>query len=665
MESGGGRLAAAASLLVVSALLLGPTPRSAARTPTWDDLIAPLAVGQPVARGYVLSPPRRGDGRDVVFVARRGAGAEGPSARVELHVVERGRWAGVAETPSFGVAWEVPPPRTAQVAPEADAMAVRDTLAAALASNDDGALRVEAVPLATEPPAPAVTRVLARLESARGMAGAGAVTVALLLLATIRRGAAIVGALLLALGLALRLPALDLPFVHDQDVQRMFTGHSSLLDIATTVGLVDRHPPLYFFILHAAQGFGQSEAAGRAPAALAGALAGPAVLIATKMVGRPIGAAAVIAALAVTVSPTLIAASREVSEIPLYGLLLVAASASLVAALAVPRTGRLAALAASHGMALWTYYLAPFLVAAHAALLAVCRADRRTVGALGAGVLLGAPALLLAAATLCRDWSAREVARAFPTLAWGQHTPLQMLVDIGHLLVAAFGRPFWILLSGAAALGLFRRQLAAATPMLGVVATLLGIVCLSPIARVQAYYAVTVLPLATLPFAALSDPASRSTRRAWWATLVGLVMLTWAPLLAGARTLYLPDADAFMPRFASAIAARPERTVVTVAHYDRTILAYYLARREGRPIDWFHVDASPDKRLEPLVLVHGLDPASERHALERLAVLRAEEPILVIERDAFLLPGVADLLSTCEPLLQAPTARLVRCAPPG
>jgi hypothetical protein len=144
-----------------------------------------------------------------------------------------------------------------------------------------------------------------------------------------------------------------------------------------------------------------------------------------------------------------------------------------------------------------------------------------------------------------------------------------------------------------------------------------------------------------------------------------LVALSSTPLLGGARSLYLADADAFMPRFVALIAARPERTVVTVAHYDKTLLEYYLARLEGRSIAWASLDQSPTKRLSALVLVHSLDAGSEAAAVARLEQLRAAEPILVIERDAFLLPRVTELLSTCEPLLQAPSARLVRCAPPS
>jgi hypothetical protein len=131
--------------------------------------------------------------------------------------------------------------------------------------------------------------------------------------------------------------------------------------------------------------------------------------------------------------------------------------------------------------------------------------------------------------------------------------------------------------------------------------------------------------------------------------------------LAGARSLYVADTDAFMPRFADVVVRRPERTVVTVAHYDRTLLAYYLARRAERSISWANVDDPGWKRIEPLVLVHSMHEGSEEAAIRQLEQMLAAGPVLVIERDAFLLPAVRQRLSACESLLEAPTARLVRC----
>lgn len=478
------RLVAAAILLAAAAGLVTPAPSPP--PVSWEALVAPYAVGREVTRGYVLSPPRRGAAHDVVWVARRPDGPEGPAGHIEIHVVPRGLWPGITETRSFGVAWEVLPAGANLAAPEEDARAVTDAVAAAVARNDSGFASVDAIPLAAEPPPPLIARVLDRFGGVRGMFAGAAAALACVILIELRCGPLALGAALAGLGLALRLPVLDLPFVHDQDAQRMFTGHVTLREIATGVGLGDRHPPLYFFVLHVAQWFGQSEAVGRMPAVVTGAFVGPALLLAVRATGRRLEAAAVVAALAVTISPTLVAASREVSELPLFALLVLWAAAAIVAALASATPARLAAVAMFHGLALWTYYLAPFLIAAHGILALAWRA-RRVVAALAGGVALGAPALWLGAATLWRDYGARDVARAYPTLAWGQHTPLQMLEQIGRLAVDSFGWPWLALVAAATLVGVLRRQPTAIAALLGTAAILGGIALLSPIARVQAY----------------------------------------------------------------------------------------------------------------------------------------------------------------------------------
>ena len=116
-----------------------------------------------------------------------------------------------------------------------------------------------------------------------------------------------------------------------------------------------------------------------------------------------------------------------------------------------------------------------------------------------------------------------------------------------------------------------------------------------------------------------------------------------------------------MPRFAGVIAGRPEPTVVTVAHYDATLLRYYLARLDERPLDWDSRGGPQGKRLESLAMVHSLDQRSEASAARRLEALVTEGPTLVVERDTFLLPSLVARLSACEQLAAAPTARLVRC----
>jgi hypothetical protein len=267
--------------------------------------------------------------------------------------------------------------------------------------------------------------------------------------------------------------------------------------------------------------------------------------------------------------------------------------------------------------------------------------------------------------TLLRDWSARDVARAFPALAWGEHSPVPMAGLMVRIAADAFGLPLLALIAVAVVAGAVRRDLAVITPALGAAATFAGIALLSPIARVQGYYVVTVLPLAALALAVFAEPKRAELRMGWVAAQALAIVLATVPSLAGARSLYVPDADAFMPRFARVIASRPEATVVTVAHYDKTLLAYYLARQDGRSIAWDSIDAPGPKRIEPLVLVHTFEAGSEEAAAQRLEQILAAGPALVIERDAFLLPKIVERLSTCDRLLQAPTGRLVRCPGSG
>lgn len=121
---------------------------------SWPALIAPYAPGREVTRGYVLTAPTRGHEHDVVLRAVRPR--DGLS--VEVHVVDRGRWAGVRETRSFGVAWEAPH----TTAPRDDAEAVTEALAVTLRARDRGG-PVDAIALGAAAPPTPVQRLLAAL----------------------------------------------------------------------------------------------------------------------------------------------------------------------------------------------------------------------------------------------------------------------------------------------------------------------------------------------------------------------------------------------------------------------------------------------------------------------------------------------------------------------
>jgi len=658
------RIAGSLLLLAVTVLLLLPAA-PAERPVFWEDILSPLAAGHPITRGYVLSQPRRGEGHDVVYVARRAEGPGATAARIEVHIVDRGRWSGIEETRSFGVGWEVPAHGSLARASEDDARAVTAVLLEAIARNDSGFESVDLIPLESEPPAPLLARILDRLRGVRAAVVGSAVVGIVALLLPVGGGVACLGLLLFVIGMLLRGTVLDLPFVLDQDVQRMLTGNLPITEIVAGAGLRDRHPPLYFLILHLVQQFGQSATLARLPAVVTGALAGPGLLVATKILRGRVGMTAVLAALALTVSPELIARSREVSEIPLFALMLLIAATALVAAIRSPRAIWLVVLAVANILALCTYYLAPFVLVAHAAVLGWRRRLNHRVGvAFTLGVIIGAPVIVLGLVTFLRDRGSREVARAFPALAWGDHSVVQVAQQMGRISIEAFGQPFLFLLLVAIFYGARRRDVTVITASLGAAAAVAGIALLAPLARVQAYYVTTVLPLLALAVAVMPEPEDRLARRAFAFSLALTLALSSLPALSRARSLYIADANAFMPRFADVIRQRPEHRVVTVAHYDKTLLAYYLAQREGRSLNWNNVDAAGTKKIEPLVMVHALGPDSEPAAVTQLEQLVGSQPTLVIERDALLLPGISARLQACTRLAEAPTARLLRCAAP-
>lgn len=113
--------------------------------PTWLDVLAPLAPGAEVTHGWVLQPPRRGFEHDVVLDV---LGPDG--AKVEVHVVDAGRWPEALPAGPYGVDWEAP--RT--TAPKETADQLTRAVADAVRANAHGLPVVDEVRLGTEPPGP-------------------------------------------------------------------------------------------------------------------------------------------------------------------------------------------------------------------------------------------------------------------------------------------------------------------------------------------------------------------------------------------------------------------------------------------------------------------------------------------------------------------------------
>ncbi|MFO0682484.1 MAG: glycosyltransferase family 39 protein [Sandaracinus sp.] len=634
------------------------------RSTTWSELLAPVAGGTPVA-GHTLASIRRGEEHDVVLTLRE-TGGEGA---IEVHVLDRGRWPGVRETESFGVAYEAPLSSSRAEACER----VTEEVAAALRAHDPGGLGpVDVIPIASEPAPPAIARALDRVAGVRGAAIGLALAGASWLLGSLPCGAALGALWLFLLGLALRVPALDVPFVRDQDVQRIFTGHLPLSEILTGRGLTDRHPPLYFLVLHGAQLFGQGEAATRAPAVLAGALVGPAVVVATRTLGRA-PSAGVLAGLAATVSVELIVRSREVSSLPLLSLLLLALVVTLVRHTERPSRTDAVGIAGSIALALGTHHVALFaLLGALLGLAAARKLSRAVARPVLAGLLLGAPALVLAAATLARDRDARLAAELHPGLAWGSHDVLGMGVQLVSLAASAVGPALALLFVLGAAWATARRDATVLVPAAAAIASVLGIACLAPVARVQPYYLVGALPLVPLALGLAATLPFSPTRP--WLALAALstsVALGTIPSLHEARGAYLADPDAFVPALARAIASGPERRVALVVEYDAPLLAYYLARPGRVPMDWdrmrededgtIHLEGLPQQLL-PLVRSHAIDADPDTTALAALRRARARGPLLVVSREAFRLPRTERALEDeCTVRMRAGTGTLHAC----
>ncbi|HRI72381.1 MAG TPA: hypothetical protein PK156_49440, partial [Polyangium sp.] len=648
--------------ITLATFLLWP-PAAKPRTVTWEELLLPLFPGALVTRGYTLSSPRRGEEHDVVFTARRDDIARGPLAHVEVHIVNKGQWPDIRETKSFGVAYETPRSN----APLEDLEAVTETIATRLRSNDTGFTSVDGIPLAAEPPAPWMTRMYEHLRGWRAAVVIVLWMIALGFVSSIKRQGDLLAALiLLVLGLGLRLPNLDLPFVHDQDVQRFFTGQYPLVEILTGNGLDDRHPPLWFVVLHVAGLFGQTEDVARFPAALSGAFIGPAIVWAAYVVRGRAGIAAAWCGLAATISPELIRRSREVSEIPFFSVLVIVVIA-LTLRLSQRSSGRTKyALVVVTGLLAWTYYLAPLVVLAIVvALVATRRIERNVLVALGLGCIVGAPAFLLGAWTIVRDRGAREVAAQYPGLAWGERSSGETLLEIAHQTRDAVGAPMILLSLLAGVFALLRRRDPSSFVALAVMfTTAIGIAFAAQFARVQPYYIIAIVPVLLL--AAALGPSSRaSVRPAWWMVCAASIVPYGYFSLPNAGVLHVRDLDAFMPTFASFVLQRSESRVIVVAHYDATLLTYYVERQMGARAVWPASDASGEfvlptsgKRVLTLAQVHDLRERSDEEAEARLRVALEKGPALVIERDAFVLERVHRELAACTILLVAPSARL-------
>lgn len=522
----------------------------------------------------------------------------------------------------------------------------------------------------------ALERVLDRLQGGRSLP-AGMLLVAICtVLATFRCGHVVLAVLLAVLGGWLRATRLDLPLAIDGEVQRMFTGHLPLLDALRFSAFNERHPPLLFMLLHVAQMFGQSEAIVRLPAVIAGIMIGPAVVATAHVLrarfpdrGTMFAATALACAgVAATAAPELVSRSREVSELTLFGLFaVVTLGASLHACRASTVIG-LALVTVGHAALLWTYYMAPFLLVGFWVTMRLLgQVPRRVILAAALGVVLGAPNLLFAAISFLQDLPTRQLAEKFPSLVWGDRSALMMAQYVGGMALNTFGTPLGTVVALAGLGALVHRDRLVLAPLAAVAAVGLGMVMLTPVARIQPYYFVCALPL--LPLALGVTPSPPAGARRVLATAAIALATAWSiphALTLEMDRIYAPHPHASGRRFAQIIATRPESQVAVLAPgYERRI-AYSLALIAGLEIDWRDVplgqEGSAPRGLRQtfVPLLGGDDAFDASKAIEALEALSRQAPFLAA-LPVTSMPEIDRWVDRCTELDRTVAERLLHC----
>ena len=460
-----------------------------------------------------------------------------------------------------------------------------------------------------------------------------------------------------------RLIHLDAPFSADAMTQRLFFGSLDVGDILAHRYDDQRHPQLFYLVLHGFLRFGHSETIARLPAVLL-SLASAAMLF---VLARPrLGAVAALLATALLgLSLPFLVHSREVGDVTLFAFLALASSHFTLRALEVPKRSTLSWLLMTEVAMFYAYYLAPLVAVAQ--LLTVlahgrARQQRGLFWTLGASWLLAAPSLRDLWVLTQADVGARELARVFPQHMWGQRTPAQLLGDAADILAPSAAT--LMLLGGLALVGavrlsprFWRDPLATlCVPLLGVAFTVLGAAVV--LVRLKPYYLLFTLPfLLLLAAAGAVGPAGRS--RSSWAPLLAGAGMTASLLLVAAHVqaqrLYLEETlwPSYQPRFAdlgSVIRQHGRddplapRTVIADGNNLHTILLYYAF---DHPLDMYrgcHRDREErfgtrcrrgDEELVTLTLIPKLSQGWELRAVDRLIEVQRQRASWVVYADRF------------------------------
>jgi hypothetical protein len=513
-------------------------------------------------------------------------------------------------------------------------------------------------------------------------------------------------------GAALRLYRLDIPFDADYMTQRIFFASLDIGDILTHQYHDQRHPQLFYLLLHPVVRSSSEEWAARLPSVLLSIGCLPALFVLVRR--RRTGTQALLACVLLSVSTPFLVHSRDVSDLTLFIFLALLSSHALLLTIEAPTRKRAAFFAITEAAMFYAYYLAGLVAICHLAVALMHARSRRhrVLWAGGAVAFVGVvPNLWELAQTLLQDTQARRVASRFPQHVWGAKLPTELLGRLMDLLLPLPDSDPSVLnasiLGGAlAATGLLvwaaqkpRDPLLHLTSLILVV-SLPAVASSVALLRLNAYYLLFLLPFVAVSMAAGAMPASTTTtttaRRidpktralaaigpALGGALAVLVVGSYASSLAGsAPSLYSSYGKDHFQEIGAVIRNHPphadSRTVAADPDCLHTILLYYAFET---PLEMYRTCKNPSRpdggpigcrlggdRLVTLTAMAQMRPGWRPKSVHRLKSLRSESaprPIWFVYTERFPNRPLLDYLKRhCKRRRQAGPLTLHLCPAP-
>lgn len=675
-----------ANIRPILLLVLFVLPAGTADAADPADLFAPVELGGELAPGWELSGlEAAGD----ALVVRLDPGGLAPALTVRLTRKDDNTGA-FCRTPSFNIVFLSSSGEGAKT-PE-EIQRAMDALCGLVEQNDRGQIELQRFggPASTPPHlvwrwpgwpsllvflllGVLVWAVLSLEPARRAAAWAGA---------AVERRAFLVLLILLIPAAWLRLMHLDIPFDADYMTQRLFFGSLDIGDILLHRYEDQRHPQLFYLILHFFLYFGHSEWIARLPAVLFSLGSAVALFV----LARPYlgGVRSLLCVVLLMLSTSYFQHSRDVTDITLFVMLALLACHLFLRCLKEPRLSLLIAFAAVETAMFYTYYMAVLVALAQILALLVFARSRRFLGlwiALGAAFLMAFFSFRDLALLMLEDMGARRVASQFPAHMWGEKAGAQILSEFAALLIpmAVFG----VLTPLLALVGLYRwgrRSFKQPVFLLLVVLMVVSLVVIGlavALVRLRPYYLLFLLPpfmlfvvvgCLGLPDREGPGRGNRVIRAAGWVVL-GLVVFVhandfaWrAPRIISAegRGHFRKVGEVIRNQGGpDTVAADPDmlHTILVYYCFPQPLLMYRNCEHSGHPVRC----EFGSRRFVSLTDMPRMQAGWEQEALERLRDIEGR-PFWFVYTDRFPnAPLLEHLRRNCEPRGEWAPLALYRC----